>query len=241
MIHFQTAVVAHLQQFVLDHRNVFWFAIRRQAHHFVFAAVNSESGVVSERAIEQSQTIGKAQLLEERDLVSFTDADRAGGPLANAVDGQDGSFFERRRVECAGCMTLVMIAEEQLPSELFSQLLRGAFILFTTCLCQLSANQVGHPKLLLHPERQRFEKRTESGGRIIEVGFEQTVEFQQRLVIEAYVVQVFGVEFGFAETVERGVEWETMVMLYARESFFLRRSYDLAVNDQTGGGVVIES
>src|SRR6266446_2883629 len=155
MVHFQTTVIANFQQLIFDKRNVFWFAVRREAHHFVFAAVNSESGVVSERAIEQSQTIGTAQLL--------------------------------------------------------------------------------------HPERHRFEKRTESGGRIIEIGFEQTVEFQQGLVIEAYVAQVFGVEFGFAETVVRGVEWKIMIMLYARESFFLRRSHDVAVNEQTGGGVVIES
>src|SRR6478735_5976306 len=119
MVHFQTAVIANFQQLIFDKRNVFWLAIRREAHHFVFAAVNSESGIVSECAVEQSQTIGKAQLLYQRDLVSFTDADGAGGPLANAVDGQDGSFFERRRVECAGCVALMVIAEEQLPLKLF--------------------------------------------------------------------------------------------------------------------------
>src|SRR6266850_1676447 len=111
----------------------------------------------------------------------------------------------------------MMIAKEQFPLKLFTKLFRGAFVFLAACLCQLGANQVRHPEFLFHPERHGFEKRTKSGGSIIEVSFKETVEFQQRLVIKAYVVQVCGVQFSFAETVASRVYGKTMIMLYASE------------------------
>ena len=37
-----------------------------------------------------------------------------------------------------------------------------------------------------------------------------------------------------------GVNWKTMIVLDACEAFFLGGSDDLAINDETGSGVVIE-
>src|SRR6185295_4258065 len=102
-----------------DHRNVFWFAVRSESHHFVFAAVDFESGVVGEGAVEQSETVGKAQLLKQRNFVSLSDSNRTGGPLADTVDRQDGCLFERRRIKRAGGVAFVMIAKEQFPLKLF--------------------------------------------------------------------------------------------------------------------------
>ena len=109
------------------------------------------------------------------------------------------------------------------------------------CLPELGANQVRHPELFLHPKRQGFEEGTEAGGSVVEVGLEETIEFQQRFVVEANVVELVGFYPCFAQAVACGVERETVVMLDARESLFLRRGHDLTINDQAGGRVVIKS
>src|SRR6267378_4559991 len=102
-------------------------------------------------------------------------------------------------------MAFVMITKEQLPFKLFSEFLRRPLVLFAARLCQLRANQVRHPKLLFHPERQGFEKGTEAGGSVIEIGFQQTIEFQQRLVVEAHVIKIVGSEVSFTQAITGGM------------------------------------
>src|SRR6185295_18709903 len=87
----------------------------------------------------------------------------------------------------------------------------------------------------------RFEERTETGGRVVEISFEETIEFEQWLVIEANVVKLIGFEFSFTQTIARGLERKIVIVLDARESFFLRRGDDFAIDNKTSGGIVIES
>ena len=75
MIHANAAVVADFGELILDKRNILRLAVGRQAHHFVFAAVDFESGVISKGAVQQTEAVGKAQLLQQSNLVSFSDAD----------------------------------------------------------------------------------------------------------------------------------------------------------------------
>src|SRR2546425_2391737 len=51
------AIVADFCQLVLDQCDIFWLAIRRQAHDFVLAAVDFESGVVSKRSEEHTSEL----------------------------------------------------------------------------------------------------------------------------------------------------------------------------------------
>src|SRR5262245_55140749 len=57
LVEFQAAVVAHFKQVILDLIDVSRLSVRRQAHDLVLAIVDFESGVVSESAVEQSQTV----------------------------------------------------------------------------------------------------------------------------------------------------------------------------------------
>src|SRR5439155_11560740 len=75
VIHLDAAILANLEELVLDTGNKRRLAIGRQSHHFVFAAVDFETCVVSESAIEQTQTIWEAKLFEQRDFISFPDSD----------------------------------------------------------------------------------------------------------------------------------------------------------------------
>ena len=54
----------------------------------------------------------EAQLLEHLDLVAAADGDRAGGPLADTVEGQDRGLLEGRGEERAGRVGLVVLEED---------------------------------------------------------------------------------------------------------------------------------
>src|SRR6266850_2231850 len=61
VVHLEAAVFPNLQQLIFNYRDIFWFSIWRQSHHFVLAAVDLEPGVVSEGAVEQSQAVRETQ------------------------------------------------------------------------------------------------------------------------------------------------------------------------------------
>ena len=86
MVHANTAVFANFSNVVFDQADVFRFAVRRQAHYFVFAAVNFEAGVISEGAVKQTEAVRKAQLFQQSNFVAAADADRTRGPFAHAID-----------------------------------------------------------------------------------------------------------------------------------------------------------
>jgi len=127
-----------------------------------------------------------------------------------------------------------MISEEKFPCELFAGLLCPSFVVLAVCLRQLSANQIRHPKLFFHPQGHRLEERPKSGGRIVEISFQQPVELQQRFVIKADKVQLLGSDAGFLQAIARGIDREIVIVLDAGEAFFLRGGDNLAIDDETG-------
>jgi hypothetical protein len=68
---------------------------------------------------------------------------------------------------------------------------------------------------------------------------ENALELQQRLVVEADVVEVLHAEAALAKTVRDRVMRELLVVLLAREALFLRRGDELAVAHEAGRGVVV--
>src|SRR6185369_4375936 len=125
------------------------------------------------------------------------------------------------RIEGAGGVTLVMISKQKLPFEFLAGLFRSAWIFYSIRFSHLGTDDIRHPELLLHPERHRFQERRKSGRRIVEIGLEQSIELQQWLVIEAHVIQLFGRDAGFAQTVGYGLHRKVVIVLDASEALFL--------------------
>src|SRR4029450_5309473 len=74
-----------------------------------------------------------------------------------------------------------------------------------------------------------------------EIGLEQALELQERLVVEGDVVDVLKLDVGLVEAVLHGVLREARIVLLAREALLLRGADEMAVLDQRGGAVMIES
>jgi len=102
------------------------------------------------------------------------------------------------------------------------------------------ADRVGHPELLLQPERHRLEERREGAREGGDVGGEDPLELHQRLVVEADVVDVVDGDTPLTEHVPDCVAGEAAVVLLAGEPLLRRRGDDLPVAQEAGGRIVIE-
>jgi hypothetical protein len=137
-------------------------------------------------------------------------------------------------------VALVVIAEKNLPIETFAEPPRIFVSGGAGDFGQFRANHVGEPELFLQPERHCTNERGKSLRRVIDVRLEQAFELQQRLVIEADIVDVANRETRLAQAIRRGLRGETMVVLHAGKPFLLRGRDDVTVDDQARGRVVVE-
>ena len=150
------------------------------------------------------------------------DTEGRGGPLADTVDGEERRTCERRRVERARGVALVMLGKDDRPVEV-----------------EFLRDQVRDPQLLLEPERHRLDERAEPARRGGDVRFEEAFEFEKRLVIKRHHIEIRRLDASLAQAVGDRVLGERGVSLVAREPLLLRRRDDAPVPHEAGGGVMI--
>ncbi len=196
-----------------------------QPHDLVLGAVDLEAQVVGEGAVEEPQAVGEADLLEQLDVRAPAHAVGGGGPLPDAVDGQDRRLLVRGRKEGGGRMAHVVLGVEDRP---------GVGL-------ELLADRRGHPQLLVEPDRHGLAERVERAGEGGDVGREHPLELEKRLVVEADGVEVLGADPGLGEDVLDGLGGEVGVVALAGEALLLGRRDHLAVLQEGGGGVVVEA
>jgi len=83
-------------------------------------------------------------------------------------------------------------------------------------------------QLLAQPQRHAHQEELEAPGGVGDIGLEQPVEFQQRLVVERDEIQLLGRDPALREAEVHGVLGEVVVVLLAREALFLGRRHDAA-------------
>ena len=221
----ERAVFLQVEQLLDDHVAIDRLAVRRQAHQLVLAAVDLEAREVGHRRVQETEGVREAQLLHHLETIAPAHGDRAGGPLADAVQGEDGRLLEGRREERAGPVRLVVGHEDVL-----------ALVRAREPLVELAR----HEELLLEPEGQAHQEQLEARRRVRDVGLEDAVELEERLVVEGDEVEVRSLDAGLLEAVVDRVLGERVVVLLARETLFLRGRDDPAVLHQAGRAVVVE-
>ena len=208
---------------VLEQLDVLRLAIWREPHDLVFAGIDSEACEVGERRIEKAQRVRKTQLAQHLDVRPTPYADRRGRPFANAVHRDDRGLLERRRVERRRGVRFVMVAE----------------VHFTLVAVEPLLDVGGHPEFLAEPQRHRHQERPPAARCARGVGFEQAVELDQRLLVEADEIEILRRDAALTEAVGGRPRRKARVVLLAREAFFLCGGHDPAVFDETGGRIVI--
>jgi hypothetical protein len=74
-----------------------------------------------------------------------------------------------------------------------------------------------------------------------EVGFNQPLEFYERLFIKHYMVNASGASTALPDAIANGIDRKIIIVLLARKSFFLCRSDNPAVLNQRRSAVMIEA
>src|SRR5262249_44157874 len=136
LIQAKGAVGFQVEQSLQDQLLVDRFAVRRQSHELVFAAIDAEADVGGEGGIEQAEAVRKAKLFPQLDAVAATHAERRRRPLTDAIKREDRRLVERRGEEGAGRVGLMMLGEEE----------RTAI-----ATAQPFSNDAREMKLLFHP------------------------------------------------------------------------------------------
>ena len=126
-------------------------------------------------------------------------------------------------------MAQMMLAEQQLAGV---EILRK--------LLQFVAQQALLEQLLLEPQRDRHLERAEAARRQRDIGLQQPLEFEKRLVVEHDMVKTVGGNSRLCETIGNGVVWKRSIVLFSGKALLLRRGDDPAVLDQRRGAVVVE-
>jgi hypothetical protein len=220
-VHLEAAVFLEVDD-LPDLVVVLGFAVRRQPHHLILGAVDLEAEIVRERAVEQPQRVREPRLLEELDLGAPAAADSGRGPLPHTVHGDDRGLLERRHQEGAGRVGEVVLDHEHLA-----------------LVAQLLLDGLRDPHLLAQPQGNRLQERRQRAGERRQVGEQNALELEQRLVVEADVVHLVDGDAGVLETVLDRVEGKILVVADARETLLLRGGDDLPVLEQAGGRVVV--
>ncbi len=203
------------------------FAVGGEPHQLVLAGVHLEAGEVGEGRVEQAQRVREGDLAQEPQAVPLADADRRRRPLADAVERQDRRLLEGRGVEGARRVRLVVLGEVDL--------LRLADAAAVQGILDLGRD----PQLLAQPQRQRHHGRAQPLRRHGQVGLEDAVELEQRLVVEDDPVEPSPFHSALGQAVAHGVGWEALVVLLAGEPFLLGGGDDAPAVHQAGGRVVV--
>jgi hypothetical protein len=104
---------------------------------------------------------------------------------------------------------------------------------------QLLQDGAALEQLVLHPQRQRLAERGEAARREGEIGLEQPLELEERLVVESHAVELPGPHAGDLQAGADGVVREGRVVLAPRKALLLRGGRDPAVDHQRGRAVVV--
>src|SRR5437868_10159247 len=87
---------------------------------------------------------------------------------------------------------------------------------------EVAADLVAGEELLFQPDRHRGQKRAYAAGRDAEVVLEDALEFEERLVVEADVVDLPDVDLRLAQAVAHRLCRKLGVVLLTREALLLR-------------------
>ena len=72
-----------------------------------------------------------------------------------------------------------------------------------------------------------------------QVRLEDTLKFDERLVVKYHTLEIFRADAGFLQAVGNGVGGKAEIVLLPRKTFFLRRGDDFAVTNQGRSGIMI--
>ena len=174
--------------------------------------------------------MGEVNLFDDLEIVTVAYPRGRCSPLADAIHCQNGGILKRRWVKRTGGMTEMMFRKKKVmvPVKLAMAL-------------NLPLKKSLLKEFLANPNRDRHLERAQTLGSHSEICLKQSFKFQERLVVENDIVDVFeGYALRF-QTIRNSMGGETRVVLLTGKALFLRSGDKLTVAHQCRCAVMIES
>ncbi len=93
-VHAKRAVVFQIDQVLQNVIDVRRLPIGREAHELVFARVDAEAAIISERRIQQAERVREIEFVRQADFIPAPDSITRRRPFAHAIERQHGGLFE---------------------------------------------------------------------------------------------------------------------------------------------------
>jgi hypothetical protein len=106
---------------------------------------------------------------------------------------------------------------------------------------QFPAEQVSLEQLLANPQRERHPERPQPARRQRKIVFQKPFELKKRLFVENRGIHFVLLQARRFQTVTHGVSRKPGIVLLAGKALLLRGGHNLAVPNEGGGAVVVES
>src|SRR3990172_7590842 len=97
---------------------------------------------------------------------------------------------------------------------------------------QLILQHLFQQEFFFEPHRHGGKKGLHSLGRKRDISLQQTLELDQRLVVENEIFEVRQGDAALAETIAHRVNWKPRIEFFACEALFLSGRNDLTIADQ---------
>ena len=226
----EAAVFLDVDQLFPNPLRVARLSIGRQPHQLVFARIHLEARVMGERRIQQAQGVGKADLPQGPQFPALAQPGGGGGPFPHAIQTEDDRAPKRAGIEGGRRMGQMMLVEQQGRNALRRNAGDG---------CDFLAQSGLEQQFLLKPHRQRRHERAQAPRREGKIGFQQALEFEQRLVVEDDPIDVLHSKAALLQAEIHRAGGKGSVVLLAREPLLLGGSAQASVRNQSRGAVVI--
>ena len=194
-----------------------------QAHDFVLALVDPKAQIRGESGVEHAERVRIGDGRQSRQAIAVAAPHAGRYVLADCVDHQDSGALVGADQKRAGSVALVVIAKLDLAS--------------------LDVERVGD---LIEDPQLGAELGPDGAGKLPPrpgIGPEQADQNPLELAVGVFVknhgVEVLGAHPAEREARSGGPHRQRRVVFDARQSLFLHGAYDLAIDDERCGGVVI--
>src|SRR5262245_59709779 len=170
------------------------------------------------------------QLAGDRELLATADCGRGRAPFADPVHREHCRLLIGRGIEGARRMAHVVLGEEKLvlPVEV-----RRKFL-------QLAADDVLLKQLLAQPERDGQCERLIAARRKPNIGLQEPLELEKRLLVEHYVIDLIELAAFLLEAIRDRMSRKARILLLAGEALLLCCGHNAAVDQERRSTVVIE-
>ena len=185
---------------------VFRLAVGREPHHLVFAGVDLEAGVIGERRIKQAERMREVDLLEDLERVAVARSPPTSSPIRRRRP-----WSAPRPLRTARDRTPMPHGSDDVRRTTAWPVSKSSSNFF-----EFLAQQVLLEQLLPQPERDRHLEGAEAARRQRDIGFQQPLEFQERLVVEDDVIDVGKAGAGGFQAIGDRVASETTASCFLR-------------------------